>query len=417
MKIVAASYLLPVSSPPVEGGALVIDKGRIIALGKLAEVGASYYTLPVEEYPGCVIMPGFVNAHSHLELTHFPAWKIRKGIDYSPRTYVDWVIQVIKITRSLTRHERELSLREGIRISLESGTTAIGDIGTDASYLPIYGESAMTGRIYLEAIGQDLLRCSALMARLETDLSLFGGSRVFPGLSPHAPHTLSEALMKDVANLAAARSVPMAIHLAESREEMDFLFDSTGKIADLLYPHVGWQDYIPSPRRTTPVEYLERLGILRAAPTAIHCVHVTSADAELLRKRGVRVVLCPRSNDKLDVGKAPAHLMKKAGIPLALGTDSLASNDSLSMQDEMNFLWRNFPGVFTPEEILHMATLGGAGAIGLAHETGSLEEGKRADFLVMGLAGIPPQDDLPRAILEEGRLVEVVAGGEYLGKR
>ncbi len=165
MKIFAASYLLPVSSPLVEGGAIAVDKGRIIDVGKLDDLRAAY-PAEAEEFPGCAIIPGFVNAHSHLELTHFPSWKIRKGIDYSPRTYVDWVIQVIKINRGLTRQERELSLREGIRISLESGTTAIGDIITDCSHLNIYGESLISGRLFLEAIGQDPLRCSAQLARL-----------------------------------------------------------------------------------------------------------------------------------------------------------------------------------------------------------------------------------------------------------
>lgn len=370
---------MPVSSSPIAGGALLVDQGRIKAVGKLSDILASY-PAPVREFPGCVIIPGFVNAHSHLELTHFSSWKIRKGLDYEPRTYVDWVMQVIKINRGLTRHERELSLREGIRISLESGTTAVGDILTDGTYLPVHKESALAGRIYLEAIGQDPLRCSSLLAKLESELSLFDDSKILPGLSPHAPHTLSHTFMQDIAKLAASKSIPLAIHIAESREEMDFFFDSTGKIAELLYHDVGWQGFIPSPMRTTPVEYLEKHGILSAATTAIHCVHITHTDAELLKKRDVKVVLCPRSNEELDVGKAPAYLFKKMGIPLALGTDSLASNDSLSLQDEMSFLMHNFPGVFTPEEILHMATLGGAQAIGLAHETGSLEQGKERIF-------------------------------------
>jgi cytosine/adenosine deaminase-related metal-dependent hydrolase len=414
MKIFAASYLLPVSSPPVEGGAIAVDEGRIIDIGKLSDLRAAYPS-EVREFPGCAIIPGFVNAHSHLELTHFPSWKIRKGIDYTPRTYVDWVIQVIKINRGLTRQERELSLREGIRISLESGTTAIGDIITDCSHLNIYGESLISGRLFLEAIGQDPLRCSAQLARLATEIRLFSGSKILPGLSPHAPHTLSETFMKDIAALAAVKAVPMAIHVAESREEMDFLFDSGGGIAELLYPHVGWLDFIPPPRKTTPVEYLEKLGMLNGAPTAIHCVHVTHSDAEILKRHGVRVVLCPRSNEKLDVGRAPAYLFRKMDIPLALGTDSLASNDSLSMQDEMNYVLRNFPGVFTPVEILRMATLGGAGAIGLAHETGTLDKGKRADFLVMKLgSGISSEDVLVRTLIEEGKLMEIAPAGELM---
>jgi len=417
MQIFAASYLLPVSSPPMEGGAIAVEKGRIVDVGKLSDL-RSAYPWEVREFPGCAIIPGFVNAHSHLELSHFPSWKIRKGVDYSPRTYVDWVIQVIKINRGLTRHERELSLREGIRISLESGTTAIGDIITDCSHLGLYADSAISGRLFLEAIGQDPLRCSAQLARLETELTLFSDPKILPGLSPHAPHTLSDTFMKDLAAMAAAKNVPMSIHVAESRDEIDFVFDSSGKIAELLYPHVGWNDYIPSPRKTTPVAFLEKLGMLNGAPTAVHCVHVTPSDAKILKRHGVRVVICPRSNDKLDVGRAPVHLFKKLDIPVALGTDSLASNDSLSMQDEMNYLLRNFPGVFTHGEVLRMATLGAADAIGLAHETGSLDKGKRADFLVMEMGGgVPSEAALAKGLVEGGKLIEVFTDGKSLTPR
>jgi cytosine/adenosine deaminase-related metal-dependent hydrolase len=414
MRIYAASYLMPVSGPPIEGGALLVEDGRIKAVGRLSDI-RNLYPASVLEFPGGVILPGFVNAHSHLELTHFSSWKIRKDIDYSPRTYVDWVIQVIKISRGLTRKEREHSLLEGIRISLESGTTAIGEIVTGDAQISLYTESLLCGRLFLEAIGRDPLHCASLLARLETDLDSFGDTKILTGLSPHAPHTLSKAFMKDVAALASKKSIPMAIHLAESREESDFIFDSTGKIAELLFPFVGWESFLPSPQKMSPVEYLDKLGILEMSPTVIHCVHVNHSDAELLKKRGCKVVLCPRSNDKLNVGKAPAFLFKKMDIPMALGTDSLASNDSLSMLDEMKYLLTDSPDVFAPGEILRMATLGGAEAIGIDHETGSLEKGKRADFLLMGLNGNLRAEDLSRAIIEEGKLMEVVTGGEILG--
>ncbi|MEI8354580.1 MAG: amidohydrolase family protein, partial [Deltaproteobacteria bacterium] len=296
MKIFAAAYLFPVSSPPLEGGALVVDKGRIISAGKLS-VLRNLYPAPVEEFPGCVIMPGFVNAHSHLELTHFSSWKIRKGLDYSPRTYVDWVIQVIKVSRTLTRQERELSLREGIRLSLESGTTATGDILTNGSLLFVYNGSDLFARTFLEGIGRDPLRTSSLLNALESGLSAFDDAGLLAGLSPHAPHTLSSSLLQAIVSLAKSRMVPFVIHLAESREEMDFFCDSTGRIAEILFPDVGWKSHIPSPQKTTPVQYLDDLHLLSAASTLVHCVHVNTVDAEILKKRQVKVVLCPRSND------------------------------------------------------------------------------------------------------------------------
>ena len=231
MKIYAASYLFPVSSPPVEGGALVVENGRIRAVGKLSDLTA-VCSAPVVELPGCAIIPGLVNAHSHLELTHFPSWRVRKGIDYSPRTYIDWIIQVIKIRRSLSREEREHSVFEGIRISLEAGTTALGEILSDPGLLSLYLRSPLTGRVYLEGIGQEPRRWVSLQTAIAGALPRFSGTALLPGISPHAPYTLSEDLFRQLRDLAIEESLPLMIHLAESREEPAFIFESTGPIAE-----------------------------------------------------------------------------------------------------------------------------------------------------------------------------------------
>lgn len=410
MKIYAASHLCAVSSPPLEGGAIAVENGRIVDVGTRAHITA-LHAGPVAEYPGCAILPGLVNAHSHLELTHFPSWKIRKGIDYSPRTYVDWIIQVIKIRRALTRREVEQSVLEGVRISLESGTTAVGEILSDATLLPLYQRSHLGGRIYLEAIGQAPAHCDNVLSVISGSIAESWDGAFRPGVSPHAPHTLSPALFRALRELVDRHSLPLAVHLAESRDELEFLFDSSGPIAEKLYPFVDWLEYLPPPCRTTPVGYLDGFGLLRPGTTAVHCVHLSPADVELLKTRGVGIVLCPRSNEKLDVGKAPARRLKKAGIPLALGTDSLASNDSLSLLDEARFLLRQFPEDFNHGEALRMITLSGAAIIGMESEMGSLENGKRGDFLVVDLPE-NPGTDLSEAIIERGRIREVFIRGE-----
>ncbi|AJE03324.1 amidohydrolase family protein [Geobacter pickeringii] len=410
MELFAASYLVPISSPPVPGGAMVVDGDRIIETGTLAELRARY-SVPPRDFPGCAIIPGLVNAHTHLELTHFPSWKIRKGIDYAPRTYVDWIIQVIKIRRALTPHELQLSIREGLRICLESGTTSIGEILSDRSFLSLYCDTPLSGRIFFEAIGHDPLRCEESLSALHTDLSVFRCGSFERGLSPHAPHTLSEQFHHSLRHLAMQMGIPRIIHLAESRAESDFYFDSSGMIADVLYPHVHWEEFIPSPRHTTATSWLDRHGLFDRSTTCVHGVHLTPADAEILKERGVAVVLCPRSNEKLAVGMAPAHLLKKLGIPLSLGTDSLASNDSLSLWDEMRFASDAYPEVFSPDEILAMATLDAARAIGTDQRLGSLDPGKRADFLVIKLPQFSSEQNLCEAIIHGGALAEVFAAG------
>jgi aminodeoxyfutalosine deaminase len=413
MQIYAASYLLPVNAPPIAGGALAVHHGRIAAVGTLAEVRRAC-SGTVREFPDCIIMPGLVNPHTHLELTHFPAWKLRKGIDYSPRTYVDWVIQVIKIRRALTADELVHSVREGIRKSLESGTTMIGDILSAGSLAALYHASPFSGRLYREALGQDPARCGALLKELDDALEAFPEGKLKPGLSPHAPHTLSARFMQDVVALARAKGVPTMIHLAESPEEVQFLYDTSGGIADLLYPFAGWENFLPAPRHTSPVAYLDGLGVLDSSTTVVHAVQVSPDDAHILKRRSVSVILCPRSNDRLVVGKAPVALLKKAGIPLALGTDSLASNDSLSMWDEMRFLLREFPDHFTPAEVLEMATLGAARALRCENEGGSLEPGKRADFLVVKPSRLPGPDAITGEVIEESHLENIYLAGEPL---
>jgi len=412
MQIYAASYVLPISSPPIPGGGIAVENGLITAVGPVAELRAASGA-KVTDLPGCVIVPGLVNAHTHLELTHFPAWKLRKGLDYLPKTYVEWIAQVVKIRRSLSPEEVGLSVREGLRLCIESGTTAVGEILSDYSLAPLYGASPLSGRLFLEAIGHDPLQCDALLERLESSLQEPHG-RLLPGISPHTPHTVSAHLFKGVQGLASRLAVPKAVHLSESLEEVSFMYDSSGPIAEVMFPMARWEAYLPAPMRATSASYLDELGVLDSSTLAVHAVHITPADAALLKQRGVTVVLCPRSNDRLNVGCAPHHLLKSAGIPLALGTDSLASNDSLSLWDEIRYLQEHACDTFSAEELLAMATLGGARALGIEAQAGSLEVGKRGDFLIFSGCDSPPGQSPCAGILEKGRLEQVYLAGRSL---
>ena len=414
MQIYAATYVLPISSPPIAGGGIAVENGRIVAVGTLAELRAAS-TAPVTDLPGCVILPGLVNAHTHLELTHFPAWKVRKELDYLPKTYVQWVQQVVKIKRALHQEELELSVREGIRMSIESGTTAVGDVLSDFSLAPLLNASPLAGRLFLEAIGHDPMHCDALLQKIEKTLHDVR-ENLLPGISPHTPHTVSAHLFQGVQDLSRRLGIPKAVHLSETVEEASFMHDTTGAIAEVLYPMAHWEQYLPHPMRTTSARYLDQLGVLDSATLAIHAVHVTPSDVALLKERGVTVVLCPRSNQRLFVGCAPHHLLKGAGLPLAVGTDSLASNDSLSLWDEIRYLNEIAPDTFSAEELVTMATLGGARALGIEASTGTLEPGKRADFQVLTGCAASQGGQLYAALLGKGRLERVYIAGESFPK-
>ncbi|GAM10050.1 aminodeoxyfutalosine deaminase [Geobacter sp. OR-1] len=413
MKIIAASYLYNPGSTPAANGAVAVRDGRIVAVGPLDDVRRDF-PWPVEDHPGCVLMPGMVNAHTHLELTHFPSWKIRKGVDYMPRQYVDWIVQVVKICRALTQDELRHSLDEGARISLAAGTTTVGDILSNLTLLADYMRLPVSGRVYLEAIGHDPVQCEARKSDMEAAIRTITAASLLPGVSPHAPHTLSEQFMRDITGMADSFGLPTMIHLAESADEIDFWFDTTGRIATEIYPMAGWEPYLPPPRRMSPVAYLDSLAVLTPMTTCVHAVHVTPADVGILRDRGVAIVICPRSNDRLVVGAPPLMLFRGSRIPLAIGTDSLASNDSLSMWDEIRFLFERYPRMFTPDELLGMATIGGARALHLDSGTGTLEVGKRADIQVLSPSGALTSGKLADLLLDSAVVATVYLAGERI---
>lgn len=406
ISLYTAAWLYNPGQAPISGGGVAVRGGKILAAGPSADL-ISAYGPPTIEYPGCVILPGFVNAHTHLQLTRFPAWRLRGGLDYHPRRFTDWIIQAIKVLRSVTPEESRASLVAGISASLRAGTTCVGDIVALPELVSAYGETGLGGRFYLELIGQEPSQFELrLFGAVHTATEISGALR--PGLSPHAPYTLHENLLPTIAVAARAESLPLALHLEESREEVDFLFDTSGPMAELLYPFVGWQQYLPAPRRITPAHFFDQGGLLGPSTLVVHCVQTTPADAALLQERGCSICLCPRSNERLAVGIAPVHLFRKLGIPLCLGTDSLASNDSLSLWDEMRFALQCYKGLLTPEELFRMATTGGAAALGMQDQVGSLEAGKRADFQVVALDGPCTAERL----LAQGHLQDVVVAGD-----
>lgn len=410
----AASWLVSPHAPPVADGAIVVRDGVIIDSGARKAMVRTH-AVPVTDHPGRAILPGFVNAHTHLELTHFPAWRLRTHVDYSPRRFTDWLIQVVKVKRGIGSDEVGASVAEGIRICLESGTTAVGEVVNDPAQARIYRDSPLSGRLFFEVLGHDPLRFEAMLKGALSACLPDATGRLAAGISPHTTYTIAGEHLPRISRECASRRLPLAIHLSESPAETEFIYDSTGPLAEEFYPFLGWQQHLVPPRRCGSTELLDRAGLLTPATLAVHCVHLTMADAETLRRRGVSVVICPRSNAQLDVGHAPVALLRKLGIPLSLGTDSLASNDSLSMWDEMRFALKAFPQVLSPADCLSMATLGGAAALGIGATHGSLEAGKRADFQVVGHIGDGAGDLLER-VLHQGVVEEVyVAGERYRG--
>ena len=412
--IYSASWLINPDASPVAGGALLVQDGIVIETGTASALG-SKHSVPVIDYPGCAVIPGFVNAHTHLELTHFPSWRLRSSVDYNPRRFTDWIIQLIKISRGLDPDQYPPSIREGVRMCLESGTTAIGEVVTNPALAGLYYGSPLAGRLYFELLGQESGHFKGNLAAATAAAHQGEGHTLLTGLAPHSPYTIAPEFMASIRDASASPPLPLSIHLSESRSEAEFIFDGSGELASSFYPFVGWERFLGRPARCSSTELLDRHGLLKPTTLAAHCVHVSVADARIIKSRGVHVALCPRSNDLLDVGRAPVSLFKKLGIPLALGTDSLASNNSLSLWDELRFALETFPDDLSDQDVFRMVTAGGAAALGVSAACGSLEAGKRADFQVIGNCNGDEGGVLER-VMREGIVQEVFAGGvRYAG--
>ncbi len=412
--IYSASWLINPDASPIAGGALLVRNGIVLDAGPL-NILRSAHSAPVLDFPGCVILPGFINAHTHLELTHFPSWKLRSAVDYNPRRFTDWIIQLIKIARGLTPEDYPPSIREGVRMCLESGTTAVGEIVTNPAMAEHYYHSPLAGRLYFELLGHEAGHFAGKLAAA-TGAALHGEAHtLLTGLSPHSPYTIAHEHLATIRDTSASHNLPLTIHLSESSSEANFVFDGSGDLASEFYPFVGWERFLGHPVRCSSTELLDRYGLLASTTLAVHCVHVSVADARIIKSRGTHIALCPRSNELLDVGRAPVHLFKKFDIPLALGTDSLASNNSISLWDELRFALEIFSNDLTVQDVLHMVTIGGAEALGISASCGSLEVGKRADFQVIGNCDGSEVGMLER-VMREGILQEVFVGGvRYTG--
>jgi len=408
-----ARFLLPITAPLIEDGAVVVENGRICALGTHREMTAAYSDAAVVDFGDAVLLPPMVNAHTHLELTSFASWAAAADeIDAlqapdTPQEFVDWILRLVKVRRAISEEQFHASLADGLRESLHAGTGAIGDIFTTLGAASAYRKSPLRGRVFAEVLGHDPDAVAERLSAIEAVLQSWPGSSLDWGLSPHAPYTLSSAAINQVFAFADHKNLQCTIHLAESMDETRFLKNGSGAIADRLYAAARWDPAADPVPGCSPVSALCRQGRLRSGDLVVHGVQVDSADIDLLKQTGCSVALCPRSNAALNVGKAPVADYLKAGVPLALGTDSLASAPSLSIWDEMAFARDWFTGAASPQDWLEIATLGGAKALGLQDRMGQLSPGHEASFQVVTLPEMPCLDELEEALCVSGKDVEV----------
>jgi cytosine/adenosine deaminase-related metal-dependent hydrolase len=402
-----ARFVLPITASLIEDGAILVESGLIRAVGNYHDLSVAHPDASLVDFGEAVLLPPMVNAHTHLELSAFPKWAAAAGEPQAPHSFVEWILWLVRVRRGVEDEQLGSSLEEGLQASLRAGTGAVGDIFTTLSAAEAYLKSPLYGQVYAEVLGHDPALVEERLASIKALAVKPPGHSLKWGLSPHAPYTLSASAMDQVFVLAKELDLRCSIHLAESGEETEFLLKGTGAIAEKLYASTKWDPLASPPPGCSPVSALCGEDRLKEGDMAVHGVQVSAADIEQLKHSGCAITLCPRSNAALNVGKAPVASYLEAGIPLALGTDSLASSASLSIWDEMAFAFEWFAGAAEPRNWLEIATLGGAKALGLQERMGQLAADMDASFQVVTLPVLPCADDLEETLCASGSDVRV----------
>jgi len=375
MYILKSKYLLKDPDNVIDNGALLIDDGGKIKFAGLfsdIENAGSYKIIDLGNY---AIVPGLINAHTHLELTN-----LHKSLNGNGN-FTDWIRDLVAIKKDWTENEYALSIRDGIENSLKSGTTTVVDITRNGIALNELLASNIRKLLFFEIINFDpdtaedtIKNFKELISGISTDdlLSI--------GIFPHAPYTVSDKLYRECRNVSDELDIRIATHIAETEDEVEFLTSGAGHFATLLndfkmlnrWKHPG----------LSPVNYLNKIGFLNNECILIHCNYLTEDEIGTIEKSKSNVVFCPGSHEFFRHKEHPFSSLKDRGINIALGTDSLASNDTLSILDEMKFMRGSYPDI-EPNYIFSMGTIAGAVALQMEDCIGQLHPGYYADVAVI----------------------------------
>lgn len=417
--ILRARYVVPVDRPPIRNGALSIHRDRIAAVD-LADHLKPVSGEPVIDVGLAAILPGFVNAHTHLELSAL-AGRVPPGPDF-----LRWLNTLIDVRRRLFPDANAIadSVRVGVRASLAAGVTTIGDITARPDLVrPILKHGPIRVLSFGEVIAVGAGR-GILQDRLHAAMNAEHASEHLTiALSPHAPYSVEPDGIRACADAAADNDLRLCIHLAETRDEVQFVETGRGPFRAFLNDLGLWDDTVPCPG-VHPVVLADACAALTPRTLLAHANYVDDAHIELLVARGTSVAFCPRTHAAF--GHPPHRFMDMldAGVNVCIGTDSLASTPSLSPLDELRFLYTRYADLSlhhprpTPDLLLAMATLRGADALGVADQTGSLTVGKSADLTVVPLTANGPRDPLENILASNVFPIETyIRGKRVLGPR
>jgi 5-methylthioadenosine/S-adenosylhomocysteine deaminase len=397
---IRAGRVHPITAPSIEDGAVLVDaNGRIAAIGPNPRVPAARGVKSLE-FPDAELLPGLVNCHTHLELTHLGG-----GVQYDEPEFLKWIRRIRELKEATSAEAFYEAAVAGVRDCWARGVTCVAETGSTGAVMRAIHELGGRGIVYQEVFGPDPAQCGASMQELEQavlQLRRLATAQLVLGVSPHAPYTVSAPLYEAVAQFARLQQLPIAVHVAESKEETAFVRHGDGPFATALRA----RGITIEPRGRSPVAYLVDLGVIRAGALCIHCVQVGAADLALLKLTGAAVAHCPRSNAAHRHGKLPLDVFRAAGVPVGIGTDSVVSVGELD-------LWAEAEAAgLRGDAALRALTIEGALALGWDREIGSLEVGKAADLAVFSstiLHQPPPTSRTAVLTVVSGRIVHQIS--------
>jgi 5-methylthioadenosine/S-adenosylhomocysteine deaminase len=367
---IRAGRIHPVTSPPIDDGAVLIDGGgRISAIGPHSRVAQPRRGTALH-FPDAELLPGLVNCHTHLELSHLGG-----GVKHAEPEFLKWIRRIRELKEQTSAEQFDEAAAAGVRDCWARGVTCVAETGSTGAVMRALHDLGGRGIVYQEVFGPDPAKAGESMSELLAvlqPLRRLATSQLVVGVSPHAPYTVSRPLYEAAAGFARRERLPVAVHVAESREEVALVCDGAGPFAEAL----DRRGISVVTQRCSPVAYLVRLGVIGRGTLCIHCVHVDDADIELLRAIKATVAHCPRSNLEHSAGVFPLKRFREAAIPVGIGTDSIVSVGDLD-------LWADAEAAgLRGDAAIRALTIEGARALGWDQEIGSLEVGKAGDVIV-----------------------------------
>ncbi len=381
MRVFRAAWVCPIAAPPIANGWVAVAQGRI------AVVGGPHDPIPspvdrVRELGQVAVLPGLVNAHTHLELS----W-LRDRVPPAV-SFIAWLTGMVAARGPGFERSDDPRVVDAARIAAreahEAGTIAVGDISNSLASVAPIADAGLSGIVFHELLGfNDTSGAVVERTRAVRDAApRYDSVRV--SMAPHAPYSVSAELFQAVQRAVEGSDVPVtSVHVGESPEEVELLEKGTGPWPTILRRIGVWREGW-APPGMGPVEYLDSLGVLCAGVLVVHGVQLSEASLATLAARGCALVTCPRSNQWVGVGAPSIERFYQSGVAVAIGTDSLASVATLNLFSELREMRWLAPGI-PAARFLESATIQGARALRLDRELGTIEVGKRAALIAVAL--------------------------------